>query len=218
VPATHAQVSRLFCEVNRIAEMIRADGMPVDDVPATGTIDAKLYEAAVGAAGYAVCTCAMNVLRRMNKHPAFTKIWDEVNAFADDPSSAALDKIIVDVTTMIAAACQLAKVKDPCGYHVYLEGVDPIDTDLQNNNFPVKLPPPPAPPPRDHARSGSVAFGAALSVTAIGLSCGLVGAAIAAVGEPETAHHHQHMIYGAQTTPLREAKRKTRRAHKGRGR
>jgi len=218
VPATHAQVSRLLCEVNRIAQMIRADGMPVDDVPATGTIDAKLYDAAVGATGYALCSCRMNILRCMKKHPDFTKIWDEVHAFAETPSPAALDKIIEDVTKMIAAACQLAKIKDPCNYHVVLDGVDPLDEDLKNNTFPVKLPPPPASPPREHKKSGSVAFGAALSVTAIGLSCGLVGAAIAAVGEPETAHHHQHMIYGAQTTPLREAKRKTRRAHKGRGR
>jgi len=153
MPLTPLGFVILRCQINRVSSMARLDwsGDPEYTLPTIATdalVDsATLIDATAWAAGYVLTMWEISALRGLRRYPIFNQVYDNVQKFIDDQTLANLEAYGTEMVTLMAAACDLRKVAEPCptlAIKPFILGLTPLDPQITSTNF-DDLPSPPPP-------------------------------------------------------------------------
>lgn len=165
------QVALLRCEVNRIADLAaaaRAKTAMTRVSASNPQVDQQLIDATAAAAGYALTLWEVGTVRFLGRYSMFDAVYDDVERYADAPSSGALAKYAPNISLLLAAIAQLRGIPDACGLVVNMPGLVPPAPEVAAATM-ERPPAPRAPDPVHRGQKLGVAFMGAMSAATLGL-------------------------------------------------
>lgn len=131
-------------------------------------VDQQLVDATASAAGYALTLWEVGTVRFLGRYEMFDAVYDDVERYADAPSSSALAKYAPNISLLLAAIAQLRRIPDPCGLVVHMPGLVPPAPEVAAATM-ARPPAPRAPDPIHRGQKLGVAFMGAMSAATLGL-------------------------------------------------